>query len=68
MKKHKEALIDLSEVQRFGFASDSTFTDLAVAKYELGDRVGAVKDLEMALKINPNNSTAKNNLKILGIN
>lgn len=55
-------------MQRLGFASDSTFTVLAVAKYELGDRVGAVKDLEMALKINTNNSTAKNNLKILGMN
>ena len=68
LKRYKEALLDLTEVQRLGFASDSTFTDLAVAKYELGDKVGAVKDLETALKINPNNTIAKNNLKILGIN
>lgn len=55
-------------MKRLGFALDSTFAVLAVAKHELGDRVGAVKDLEMALKINPNNSTSKNNLKILGMN
>ncbi len=68
LKRYKEALDDLNEVQRMGFASDSTFTDMAVAKYELGDKVGAVKDLETALKINPNNTIAKNNLKVLGIN
>jgi tetratricopeptide (TPR) repeat protein len=68
LKRYKEALDDLNEVQRMGFASDSTFTDMAVAKYELGDKVGAVNDLETALKINPNNITAKNNLKVLGIN
>ena len=68
LKRYKEALDDLNEVQRMGFASDSTFTDMAVAKYELGDKVGAVKYLETALKINPNNTTAKNNLKVLGIN
>jgi protein O-mannosyl-transferase len=66
--RYQEALNDLNEVYRQGFASDSTFTDMAVAKYELGDRVGAVKDLETALKINPSNQTAKNNLKVLGIN
>ena len=68
LKRYKEALDDLNEVQRMGFASDSTFIDMAVAKYELGDKVGAVNDLETALKINPNNTTAKNNLKVLGIN
>ncbi|MCP9768759.1 hypothetical protein EGI22_12605 [Lacihabitans sp. LS3-19] len=66
--KYNEALADLNEVYTKGFASDSTFTDMAVAKYELGDRVGAVKDLEMALKLNPSNELARNNLKVLGIN
>jgi protein O-mannosyl-transferase len=68
LTRYKEALDDLTQVYKLGFASDSTYIDMAVAKYQLGDRVGAKNDLENALKINPNNEIAKKNLKVLGIN
>jgi tetratricopeptide (TPR) repeat protein len=67
LKKYKEALDDFNEVYRNGLANDSTFTDMAVAKYELGDQAGAVNDLQTALKINPANQAARNNLKALGL-
>lgn len=66
--KYKEALENLNTVYVKGFANDSTFTDMAVAKFELGDRIGAINDLKTALKVNPGNEIAKNNLKLLGIN
>jgi protein O-mannosyl-transferase len=62
-RQYTDALKDFNEVIRLGVATDNSYTDRAVARYQLGDKNGAIEDLRMALKINPSNKVASDNLK-----
>jgi tetratricopeptide (TPR) repeat protein len=68
MGQYPAALTDLNNLISKGFGNDTTYNIRAVARFNLGDSKGAVSDLETAVKLNPGNTEAVNNLaKIKGL-
>ncbi len=65
--KFKEAYDDYSKMINIGIAVDTAYNDRAVARYSLGDRDGAIKDLQEVMRRNPNYIDARNNLIKLGV-
>jgi tetratricopeptide (TPR) repeat protein len=65
--KFKEAYDDYSKMINIGMAVDTAYNDRAVARYSLGDKEGAIKDLKEVMKRNPNYIDARNNLIKLGV-
>ncbi|WP_337041905.1 tetratricopeptide repeat protein [Emticicia sp. 17c] len=64
--KFQEAYNDYSRMINFGIAVDTAYNDRAVARFSMGDREGAIKDLREVMKRNPNYVDARNNLIKLG--
>jgi protein O-mannosyl-transferase len=65
--KFKEAYDDYSGVINNEIAIDTTYNCRAVASFNLGNKDGAINDLRMAVKLNPNYKEALVNLEKLGI-
>jgi protein O-mannosyl-transferase len=65
--KFKEAYDDYTKLVTIGLAIDTTYNNRAVARFSLGDRDGAIKDLKEALRINPNYIDVRENLVKLGV-
>ncbi len=65
--KFKEAYDDYTKMISLGIAVDTAYNDRAVARFSLGDKDGAIKDLKEVMKISPNYLDARNNLIKLGV-
>jgi protein O-mannosyl-transferase len=65
--KFKEAYDDYSRVINNEVGIDTTYNCRAVASFNLGNKEGAINDLRMAVKLNPNYKEALVNLKKLGV-
>lgn len=65
--KFKEAYDDYSGVIKNEVAIDTTYNCRAVASFNLGNKESAIKDLRMAIKLNPNYKEALVNLEKLGV-
>jgi tetratricopeptide (TPR) repeat protein len=65
--KFKEAYDDYTSMINIGISVDTAYNDRAVARYSLGDKEGAIKDLKEVLKRNPNYKDARENLIKLGV-
>lgn len=65
--KFKEAYDDYTKLVTIGLAIDTTYNNRAVARFSLGDKDGAVKDLREALRLNPNYTDVRENLVKLGV-
>lgn len=65
--KDYQRVITNSEVAiKQGMNSEFIYYQMGIAKFNLGDRVGATQSLQQALKINPNFADAKNVLAKIG--
>ena len=65
--KFQEAYDDYSTMINLGIAVDTAYNDRAVARYSMGDKQGAIKDLKEVMKRNPNYKDARENLIKLGV-
>jgi protein O-mannosyl-transferase len=65
--KFKEANADYNYIITNNLATDTTYNSRAVVRFNLGNRDGAIEDLKMALKLNPNYGEARSNLEKLGL-
>ena len=58
----KGAEMDYTTMITKGYAKDTAYHNRGCAKFNMGDKAGAIADIKEALKINPNYQDAKNNL------
>ncbi|CAH0996607.1 hypothetical protein EMA8858_02739 [Emticicia aquatica] len=66
LSKFKEAIEDYTYTIENMDTNPATFyTDRAVAKYNLGDKSGAIADLQKSLSLDPSNQVAQKNLKLI---
>ena len=65
--KFKEAYNDYTRMIDLGMAVDTAYNDRAVARFSLGDKEGAIKDLKEVMRRNPRYIDARNNLIKLGV-
>ena len=63
--QYQNAMNDYTSAIQAGSLAASDYHDRGVAKFNLNDKAGAIADVQMALKIDPNFAQAKQSLAII---
>lgn len=61
------AQTDYTTMLQLGIVKDTSYGNRACARYNMGDKEGAISDWQDALKVNPNFTDARNNLERVGV-
>ncbi len=65
-KEYQKTITTYAPLIANGTANEIVYSRQAIAKFNLGDKKGAIEDFERALKINPNYEEAKRSLAQIG--
>jgi protein O-mannosyl-transferase len=60
LKDYTKVIANAENAIKQGISTEYIYYQMGIAKFNLGDRVGAIQNLDQALKINPNFAEAKN--------
>lgn len=66
LKDYQKVITNSEAAIKQGFNTEYVNYQIGIAKFNLGDKAGAIQSLQQALKINPNFADAKNTLAQIG--